>query len=453
MDSPKKPPTGAPPGQKPPAGKAAAAAPVGILAQARATYDQLFPPETPRRKFGPFIVAAPFVILVIVSAVIASSVNEKREEISRARAEERRVQTTGVLFVKSNLPQAEVEAVRVVAAGESAPTAARAPLGQALANLAPGKYAVTLRAAGWPDTQGEIDVPAGRQTETAVNFPAGALRVESTPAGATVKWNRTALGKTPLVIPLLPPGEVLLSLEYPSWPAVPLKAAVTANVESTASVRLPHGRLTVDSFPAGAVVVLDGKSYKQTPLFFDPIAAGPKKLTLQAKDFPPLEVAVTITDGQETKIRPLLGLGFPPLDPPALMRDVWVVDDKRAGAPAFNSITNQNRPRNDIVRNVHRQVFYDKWQNKTYRFSGRMLSFDASTGTLEFEGQRSELAPYRVTARIKPGPNFTPPPKGAELGVYGRLTDVLESAWPLRVVTFELADAEILPPSDGDGAN
>ena len=62
-------------------------------------------------------------------------------------------------------------------------------------------------------------------------------------------------------------------------------------------------------------------------LFFDPIAAGTHKLTLQARDFPPMEVSATVTDGAETKVLPILGTAFPLLDPAELLRAVWLPDD------------------------------------------------------------------------------------------------------------------------------
>jgi len=448
----KKEPSQAGDGRPPAAGQGASAkpaAPPDAWVKAKALYDRLFPAESPQRKFGLLIAGAAVLIVLLLAKCAVSSVGEKITVASQARAEATRVQTTGVLVVKSNLPEAAVEATRIAAAGEPA-ASVQGALGQPVPNLMPGKYAVTLRAAGWPDAHGEVDVTAGQQTEFTVNFKGGSLKLDSIPTGATVKLGKAVLGKTPLLIPLLPVGEVALSLEYPAWPAVAYQAVITENQEAAATVRLPHGKLTVDSFPAGAIVVLAGKAYQKTPLFFDPVAAGPQKLTLQMKDFPPMDVFVTVVDGEEVKIRPVLGTAFPVLDPAELLRAVWLPDDSRVP----RATTGIYRPKNDVVKNLRREWLYNGWLRKIYRYSGPVKSYDAASGRVEFAEQKSELARYRVVAQVKPG-TPSPVPVAAKkdakdkepmvLAAYGRLTAVEEPAWPARVITLELTDAEFLP--------
>ncbi len=422
--------------------------PGSALAKAKAAYDRLFPPESPQRKAGPWVMIAAVLIVMLVAKCAVSTAGEKISAVSQARAEEKRVRTTGVLLVKSNRPEATVEAVRIASADDPSTDRVNGALGQAMPNLAPGKYAVTLRAEGWPDAIGEVDVLAGQQNEATINFKAGSLRVDSVPTGATVRLGKAVLGKTPLVIPQLPPGENSLSLEYPSWPAVPHNVTITENQEATATVRLPHGRLVVDSFPAGATVLLQGKAYNKTPLFFDPIAVGSHKLTVQAKGFPPMEVAVTVTDGSEAKVRPILGTAFPLLDPAALLSAVWLPDD----SPEARVTTGLYKARNDVVKNLRRDWLYNGWLNKVYRFAGAVKSHDAATGRVEFAEQKSELARYRVVALVKPGtPSPVPLKKDAKdkepvvFSLYGRLTAVDEPSWPGRVITLELTEAEFLP--------
>jgi len=422
--------------------------PGSALAKAKAAYDRIFPPASPQRKAGPWVLFAAALIVLLMAKCAVSSASNKISAVSQNMAEEKRVRTTGVLLVKSNRPEATVEAVRIASAEDASADRVNGALGQAFPNLTPGKYTVKLRAEGWPDTTGEVDVPPGQQTESTVNFKAGSLRLETVPAGATVKLGKAILGKTPLLIPQLPPGENSLSLEYPSWPAVPHQVTITEDQEATATVRLPHGRLVVDSFPAGATVLLQGKAYNKTPLFFDPIAVGSHKLTVQAKGFPPMEVSVTVTDGTETKIRPILGTAFPLLDPAALLSAVWLPDD----SPETRVTTGLYKARNDVVKNLRRDWLYNGWLNKIYRHAGAVKSHDAATGRVEFAEQKSELARYRVVALVKPGtPSPVPLKKDAKdkepvvFSLYGRLTAVDEPSWPGRVITLELTEAEFLP--------
>lgn len=390
------------------------------------------------------------VIFAILLVLGAAGCSKSPEEVKAAQAKVE-AETTGRLVIKSNRPNTTVEAMKVPAAADAtaAKGAEEGAAEQTLSRLPLGKYAVTARSEGWPDVKAEATVQTGPAAEVAIHFPSGSLKLDTDPTGATVKQGKAVLGKTPLVVAQLPPGEVMLSLEYPAWPAVPHQVAITENQETAVTVRLPHGKLTVDSVPAGAIVVLDGKSYKQTPLFFDPVAAGPKKLTLQLKDFPPLEVSVTVVDGQEVKIRPALGTAFPLLDPAELLRAVWLPDDSRVP----NATTGIYRPRNDVVKNIHRERLYNRWLRKTYRFSGPVKTYDAASGRVEFAEQKGELARHRVLAQVRPGtPSPVPIKKDAKdkeppvvLAVYGRLTAVEEPTWSGRVITLELADADFLP--------
>jgi len=383
-------------------------------------------------------------VLAAVFVLGTAGCGKSPEEVKAEKAAEV-AKTTGTLAVKSNLASA---ALKITGADG---VAREGQAGQTLANLPAGKYTVAATQEGWPEQRGEATVTAGQTTEVALNFPSGSLKIDTTPTGATVKLGKSnVLGKTPLTVPQLPAGDITLSLEYAAWPAVTHQATIAENQETAATVRLPHGRLTVDSFPAGAIVVLDGKAYQKTPLFFDPVAAGPKKLTIQLKGFPHLEVTATVVDGQDTKIRPVLANAFPLLDPAELLRAVWIEENQ--AVQSFNPTTGIYRPKNDIVKNIQRERLYNKWQHKSYRFSGAVKSYDEAGGRLEFAEQKSELARYRVVAQLKPGTKSPVPvqkdPKDKTpvvLGVYGRLTAVEEPAWPARVFTIELTDAEFLP--------
>jgi hypothetical protein len=110
---------------------------------------------------------------------------------------------------------------------------------------------------------------------------------------------------------------------------VTFQTTITENVEATATVRLPHGKLTVQTTPPGATVLLGGRAVGPTPLTRERVSAGTKKLTLQAKDFPALELSVTVVDRGDVKISPALGSAFPVLDPAALYGRLTAVEEPR----------------------------------------------------------------------------------------------------------------------------
>ncbi len=418
------------------------ALPSGLRRQAAAFYETLFPAGSPRRRFGPVILAAALVLVLLLGKCAISS------SVSRS-APAPDPKTTGRLLVKSNLANATIEATRLPPPGEAAPASVPGSAGQELSGLPPGQYAVTARADGWPEMHGEVKVDAARTAEIAIHFKSGSLRLDSVPTGATVRLGEAELGQTPLLIPQLPPGECQLLLEYPAWPVLPYTATITENVASAATVRLPHGRLTVETTPPGATVLLGGKAIGRTPLTLERVPAGTKKLTLQAADFPTLEVSVNVEDRGEAKVSPQLGSYLPALDPAELLRDVWVPDSTDNTVVPFDAITGPFQPRNGIVRNLNRKRLSENWLQKRYRFSATVRSYDPGKGLVEFEEQKSDLARYRVLATLTPGARNARDlavrlAKGATFSLYGRLSVGEEPRWPFKVITFEITAAEPL---------
>jgi len=429
-----------------PAGQAAATP--GLGGKAKAYYDMLFPLGSPRRRFGPLIVAGALIVFIFI---VTKCVSRSPEQISAAAALHL-AQTTGRLLVKSNLASTTVEATRLASAGEAASSGIKGTedgaAEQVLAALPPGKYAVTARSAGWQDSRKEVNVDAGQTTEVAFFFKGGSLRLDSDPAGATVKLGEAVLGKTPLVIPNLAPGECRLTLEYQSWPVVAFKTTIAENTEAAETVHLPYGKLLVDSIPSGAAVTLDGRAVGKTPVTLERVPVGNRKLTLQAKDFPALVVTVRIEDRGNVIYSPSLGSGFPLLDPVALLQAVWVPEKEDKLAPQFDT-TGIYQPKNGIVKNLHRKRLVEAWLGKKYHFSGTVKSYDQESGQIEFTEQKSELSRYRVLAKLSPGARNDKDPaalpaKDAEFALYGRLSTVEEPKWPSKVITFEFSEAEPL---------
>ena len=397
-----------------------------------------------RRRFVPFLLAALF--------VLGTGGCGKSPEEAKAAKAAIVAQTTGRLTVKSNRADTTIEATRIPvgeAASASAKGAADGAASQELAGLPAGKYILTARSEGWPEIRQEVDVVAGGTSAVTVNFKSGSLRLDSDPTGATVRLGSAVLGQTPFIIPQLPPGESQLSLEYPSWPVVTFKTTITADVESAATVRLPHGKLTVTTTPPGATVLLAGRTIGQTPLTVERVPAGARKLSLQAKDFPTLDVAVTVEDRGDVKVNVPLGSGFPELDPPALLRAIWVPDNPDSIAPALEGVTGNFQSRNGIVKNLNRKRLHEVWLRKKYRFAAIVKSYDPGKGQVEFAEQRSELSRYRVLAGLSPEARSNKDltaqlTKGATFELYGRLTAVEEPHWPSKVITFEISAVDPL---------
>ncbi|HVZ63951.1 MAG TPA: PEGA domain-containing protein [Lacunisphaera sp.] len=359
-------------------------------------------------------------------------------------------QKTGGLLVKTNLAEATIEATRVPGAGETAAAAIKLTAGEATTGLVPGTYGITARAEGWPDMNEKVRVEAAKTAEASFAFKFGSLKLTSDPSGATVKNGSTVLGKTPLSIAQLPPGECDLKLELPGWPAQAYKVTIAENTEAGGTVRLPQGKLRVESVPAGATIVWGRQRLGQTPLTIGPLPPGPKTFALQAKDFPPLPVTATVEDNAEVKVRRELGSAFPLLDPAALLQAVWIPNNPDRLAPSFDS-SGAFAPRNGVVKNVNRKRLYENWQHKSYRFTGTVAAYDPKKGLVEFAEDKSDLTRFRVGATLSPdvldeaalNPQAI---KGTTLSVYGKLEAVEEPRWPSKVIKLELESAALLHP-------
>lgn len=402
-------------------------------------HDALFPVGSLQRKFSLIILVALFLLLLAKCAFSSSSAKKTARPPDPSK--------TGSVVIKSNRADTEVELTRVVAAQDGAASSFHGSGAQStLTLMSPGKYFLVAKSAGWPEIRQEVKVDVGPSAEVAVHFKSGSLRLNSDPVGATVQLGSAVLGKTPLVIAQLPPGESQLSLQIPGWPVVSVKTTITENVESVETVRLPYGKVVVETTPLGATVLLGGKAVGQTPLTLDRVPAGIKKITLQAKDFPALEVSVTVEDRGEAKISREMASAFPELNAPKLLSAVWVPDDPNKLSPGVDSLGHYE-PRNGIVRNLHRKRLYENWLKKKYRYSATIKSYDRESGKIEFAEQADALSKYRILAELSPAARNNPDLiaqliKGATLSLYGRLDAVEEPRWPLKVITFELSLAE-----------
>lgn len=398
-------------------------------------YDSLFPIGSPLRRFGPVILVAIVVVVLFLGKCAMSHSSRKTVQGPDPK-------TTGRLQAKANLANVTIAATRLAAPGDVSTASFSGATDQPLSGLPPGKYTVVAHADGWPEVHEEATVEVERTTDVLINFKGGSLRLDSDPTGATVRSGATVLGRTPLVIPQLPPGACQLTLEYPFWPLGTFNTTISEGVESTGLVHLPYGKLTVETALPGTTVLIGKRVLGKTPLTVDPFPAGTRKLTLQAKDFPSMEVPVTLEDHGDVKLRPMLGAVFPVLDPAVLLRSVWVREDEDRLAPPLEGVTGAFQSRNGIVKNLNRKLLSENWLQKRYRFTAIVKGYDPANGQIECVEQPNELSKFRIVAILAPDIRgdsdlIAQLVKGASLTLYGRLNAVEEPRWPSKVIMLE----------------
>jgi len=84
-------------------------------------------------------------------------------------------------------------------------------------NLPVGDYQVTVQQRDWKLPPVAVTIHDQDNVQKEIKFPYGSLSITSTPAGATVRAGHTVLGKTPLSLPQVRPGDLNISVDLPPY--------------------------------------------------------------------------------------------------------------------------------------------------------------------------------------------------------------------------------------------
>lgn len=126
----------------------------------------------------------------------------------------------------------------------------------------------------------------------------GCIAIASDPAGAQVFLNGNPLGKTPLKIPGLGPGEYLVELRRPGYDRAYEKIGVLEGQEVDVDLRLKKttGLLLVDSNPGGSEITIEGEIKGTTPALVTDLPLGEYQVEIRAAGLPPRTVKVDLAD-------------------------------------------------------------------------------------------------------------------------------------------------------------
>lgn len=129
----------------------------------------------------------------------------------------------------------------------------------------------------------------------------GLLLVHSTPEGAEVALNGAFRGRTPLMVPDCPLGELKLTLTAPGFQ--PRDTSVTLKDRRPVKVSLDMvsdaGSLEVAGTPAGAAVLVDGQAAGTVPFTLDRITKGTHTVQVKLDGYEPFRTEVTINPGEK----------------------------------------------------------------------------------------------------------------------------------------------------------
>lgn len=101
-------------------------------------------------------------------------------------------------------------------------------------DLPPGEYEVTFTREGWAPHRETVSIAKNQTVHLNWTFPNGVVKLESTPAGATVLREGTKLGVTPLTVGDVPSGDVKYQLVLENYDPV----FVDGRIENGATLEL-----------------------------------------------------------------------------------------------------------------------------------------------------------------------------------------------------------------------
>jgi len=131
------------------------------------------------------------------------------------------------------------------------------------------------------------------------------LSISSTPAGAQISFDGSALCQTPCTLTGIAPGQHTVSATKSGYTPTTRNLAMLSGANSSVSLELSAAgaTLSVASTPAGAVIVIDDKdSGKLTPSQFSFSKSGAHKITLRRSGYLDQSSSVNVEPGQPSTV-------------------------------------------------------------------------------------------------------------------------------------------------------
>jgi PEGA domain len=167
-------------------------------------------------------------------------------------------------------------------------------------NIPTGDYQLITRRKGW-ELDTDISVVRGGNTTNKIEFSYGSIDVTSDPAGLAVSTNGVEIGKTPMILQEVIPGQYTLTVSDG-------ENDLTADVNVAPKEAAKHafvfhyGTVQLSSMPTGATVIRKGKEIGKTPLTFNHIPAGETTIALQLQDYASTNFSIQAVEGATTDL-------------------------------------------------------------------------------------------------------------------------------------------------------
>lgn len=156
-------------------------------------------------------------------------------------------------------------------------------------------YSLTVTRKGW-ELNSDISVSQGDITSNKTTFAYGSLEITSDPAGLVISTNGVEIGKTPVSLLELKPGQYTLTASDGENDLI-AKVGIASDEAVKHFFTFHYGAVQLSSTPTGATVIRKGKEIGKTPLILNHIPAGETMIELRLQDYVSTNVLIQTEEG------------------------------------------------------------------------------------------------------------------------------------------------------------
>ena len=173
-----------------------------------------------------------------------------------------------------------------------------------------GNYSLVVSRKGWESNK-NVSVTRSVITTQKVEFPYGSIEVTSDPTGMTVLTNGVEIGKTPMTLQELKPGQYTLTVSSgEDYLTTNCSVSVGPNEAAKHAFVFHYGTLQLSSTPAGATVIRRGKGVGKTPLTLN-IPVGKLSIELRLDGYASTNLVINATEGVTANVTvKLISVGY-----------------------------------------------------------------------------------------------------------------------------------------------
>ena len=163
-----------------------------------------------------------------------------------------------------------------------------------------GSYSLAVSRKGWKLDK-DISIRRAGITTNKAEFQYGSIEVTSDPTGMAVSTNGVEIGKAPVILQEVKPGQYTFTA---SDGENDLTAVVSVGPKEAAehTFVFHYGVVKLLSAPSGATVIRKGKEIGKTPLTLNHIPAGETSVELQLQDYVTTNLPIQSVEGVTTNL-------------------------------------------------------------------------------------------------------------------------------------------------------